>query len=150
MKLILGRVPKKTIFNHTHVLIRPEISWFFIMFRHFPIMFHHFPIMFHHFPIIFHHFPSCSNIFPTFSHHFPIMSHKEQNRNCPKRTSQEPFSARNSSRTSRGKWLHWPTTASLAATIVGKFHHDLTSFSRTLEMMVRIREIIPFYGNYSG
>ena len=29
---------------------------------------------------------------------------------------------------------------------LGKFHHDRTLVSRTLEIMVRIREIIPFYG----
>ena len=30
--------------------------------------------------------------------------------------------------------------------VLGKFHHDRTLVSRTLEIMVRIREIIPFYG----
>jgi hypothetical protein len=92
---------------------------------------------------MFQHF---SNIFPPFSHHVPQRTKSK----LPEKDVPGALSARNSSRTSRGKWLHWPTTVSLAANIVGKFHHDLTSFSRTLEMMVRIRDIIPFYGNYSG
>ena len=29
---------------------------------------------------------------------------------------------------------------------LGKFHHDRTLFSRALEIMVYLREIIPFYG----
>ena len=29
---------------------------------------------------------------------------------------------------------------------LGKFHHDRTLFSRTLGIMVYLREIIPFYG----
>ena len=75
-KLILRGVPKNPIFNHTHVLIRPKISWFFIMFRHKPIMFHHFS---HHFPPCTNHFPPWNPImfqhssimFPPFSHHVP-------------------------------------------------------------------------------
>ena len=97
-------------------------------------------------------FLSCSSIFPTFSQHFPIMFHKEQNRNCPKRTRgpSRPGIHREhhgGNGCTGQQQCHW---------LPPLWVNFITTSRRSPEPWkwwlgyVRIREIIPFYGNYSG
>ena len=43
-------------------------------------------------------------------------------------------------------YFPWSLSEDVGQDHLGKFHHDQTLFSRSLEMMVYSREIIPFYG----